>query len=90
VRGRTSDLAEFRQRNAFHLGHHLRRVSRKGRFAALAAIRHGRKKRAVGFYHQFIQRCGGNGLANFVGILECYNSGEAHNGAHADYALHAR
>ena len=57
-------------------------------FAALAAIRHGREIRAVGFQHELVQRRGGHGVSDVLAVLERDNAGEADERADVQHAAH--
>jgi hypothetical protein len=84
-----SRRAQFFQRTYFYLRHGFGNFFDISRFAALAAIRHGREIRAVGFQHEFVQRRGGHGVADILRVLEGDDAGEADERADLKNPFHA-
>jgi len=80
--------AQCFERTALHPGDSFGNFLHISRFAAFAAIRHGRKIRTIGFQHEFVQRRGGNGVADVLPVLERDDAGEADERADFQNAAH--
>lgn len=75
--------AQFVQRNIFHLRDGFGNLLHIRRFAALAAMWHGREIGAICFQHELAQRRRGHGGADVLAVLEGHDAGVAHQPAHA-------
>ena len=76
-RGPAGGGAQFVERATLDLGDGFGDFLHVGRFAALAAIRHGGEIGAVGLQHEPVGRRGGDGVANVLSVLEGRDAGEA-------------
>jgi hypothetical protein len=89
ARVRAGGVAQFSPRAFFLRGDRFGNFFDVGRFAAFAAIRHGRQERGIGFEHETFERRGGDGVADDLGVLERANAGEADEAAGVEDLAHA-